>query len=98
MTGLERSYYEFSGGGHRFIVVDGNEISTFATRSGTEKSTAAESRLADLKAAGAPNAQTWNGGISDEQFTWMLRSLLRGMAARRTNYETLRAEPYAAGG
>ena len=81
VTGLERSYYDFNGGGHRFIVVDGNEISTFANRTGTEKSTAAEARLADLKAAGAPNAQTWNGGISDEQFTWIEAAMKKARAA-----------------
>ncbi|MCC6982963.1 MAG: metallophosphoesterase [Bauldia sp.] len=74
-TGLERSYYDFTGGGHRFIVLDGNEISTFANRAGSENHGLAQARYDALKAAGAPNAQTWNGGISDAQFAWVESTL-----------------------
>ncbi|MBC7158359.1 MAG: metallophosphoesterase [Rhodobacteraceae bacterium] len=70
-TGLERAYYDYEGGGHRFIVLDGNEISTFANARDSANYAQAEERLAGLTAAGAPNAQSWNGGISDAQFAWV---------------------------
>jgi 3',5'-cyclic AMP phosphodiesterase CpdA len=73
VTGLERAYYDFTGGGHRFLVLvlDGNEISLFANAEGTENHAIARERLSAMEASGAVNAQTWNGGISDEQFTWI---------------------------
>jgi len=69
-TGLERAYYDFSGGGYRFLVLDGNEISFFANPRNSENYALAEERLAALEAAGAENAKSWNGGISDAQFAW----------------------------
>ncbi len=70
ITGLERAHYDFAGGGYRFVVLDGNEISLFANARGSENHTLAGERLAALEAAGAPNARPWNGGISDAQFAW----------------------------
>jgi 3',5'-cyclic AMP phosphodiesterase CpdA len=81
VTGLERAYYDFTGGGHRFIVLNGNEISTFANAAGSENHTLAQARFDTLKAAGAPNAQTWNGGISDTQFAWVEATLEKAKAA-----------------
>jgi len=69
-TGLDRAYYDFTGGGYRFVVLDGNEISLFANERGSENHALAEERLAALAAAGAENAKRWNGGMSDAQFAW----------------------------
>lgn len=71
VTGLERSWYDYSGGGHRFLVLDGNDVSLFANPEGSEKHALAAERLAQLTEAGAPNAQTWNGGLSEKQFAWI---------------------------
>jgi predicted phosphodiesterase len=79
--GLRRAYYDFVGGGHRFIVIDGNEISLFANGKGTKNHAAAEKRIVDLKAAGADNAQPWNGGISDVQFAWVEQVMNKAKAA-----------------
>jgi predicted phosphodiesterase len=79
--GLRRAYYDFAGGGHRFIVIDGNEISLFANGMGTKNHAAAEKRIADLNAAGADNAQPWNGGISDAQFAWVEQVMNKAKAA-----------------
>ena len=70
-TGLARAYYDFEGGDYRFIVLDGNEISTFANHKDSDNYALAIERLAKMKEAGAENAQTWNGGISDDQFAWI---------------------------
>jgi predicted phosphodiesterase len=80
--GLQRAYYDFVGGGHRFIVVDGNEISLFANAKGTENYAAANKRISAMKAAGARNAHDVNGGISDVQFAWLQQVMDKAKAAR----------------
>lgn len=72
---LKRAYYDFEGGNYRFIVLDGNDISTYANADGTENNTIATERLAKLTAAGAPNAQSWNGTLSEAQFAWLKDTL-----------------------
>ena len=71
VTGLKRAYYDFKADGHRFIVIDGNDVSLFANPPGSAKHTLAASRLEALKASGAANAQTWNGSASDEQYAFL---------------------------
>lgn len=80
-TGLRRAYYDFEGGGWRFIVLDGNDLSLFANLPGSPKHQAAEARLAALREARAPNAQVWNGGLSDDQDTWLFRTMDAAEAA-----------------
>lgn len=75
--GLRNSYFDFAAGGHRFIVVDGAEVSTFAHPPGSPLREVGEARLAELIAEGAPNAMPWNGGMSEEQFTWLAATLAR---------------------
>lgn len=70
-VGIEKAYYDFPGGGYRFLVIDGNDVSTFAPPAGDPRRELAAERLAQLTAAGAINAQSWNGSLSDEQFAWM---------------------------
>lgn len=81
ITGLERAYYQFLGGGHRFLVLDGNEISLFANAEGTENHEVARARLSAMEASGAVNAKTWNGGISDAQFAWIEQQILQAAEA-----------------
>jgi hypothetical protein len=79
--GLRRAYYDFIGGGHRFVVIDGNEISLFANAEGTENHAAAKRRISRLKAVGAGNAHYVNGGISDVQFAWVEQVMNKAKAA-----------------
>jgi len=76
-VGLSRAYYDFGAAGHRFIVVDGSEISLFATQKGSANRQLAEERMAAMTAAGEPNARVWNGGISDTQYAWLKATLQR---------------------
>ena len=74
--GREERYYSFSP--HRkwrFIGLDGTDLSLFATRAGTEKREQAEAMLQRLQENEAPNASTWNGGMSEEQLAWLERTL-----------------------
>ena len=79
--GLTRAHYDFGAAGHRFIVVDGSEVSLFANRPGSQNHREAEGKLADMSADGELNARVWNGGMSDEQYGWLATTLERAQAA-----------------
>lgn len=70
MTGSGKNYYSFKSGEFRFIFLDGNEISTYASenRSIVEK---ASGMLDSLKVGKAINALEWNGGLSNNQINWL---------------------------
>lgn len=74
-TGLKRPYYDFTGAGHRFIVVDGNDISLFANLPGSDKHRLAQETLERMKRDGVVNAQAWNGGMSAEQIAFLKATL-----------------------
>ncbi len=73
-------YYSFIQRNFRFIVLNGNEVSTYASgNKATVKK--AEEYIAALKTEGIINAIDWNGGISLKQLAW-LESQLAEAAAR----------------
>nr|CAD6421728.1 phosphatase [Rhizobium sp. Q54] len=74
-------YHQFRRGGLRFVVIDGNEESLFCAVRGDPRRERAAARLKALEAAGAANAQIWNGGMSDEQFGWLAATLSDAAAA-----------------
>ena len=71
--GLQSPYYEFSVRDWRFVVLDGMHVS--ASRGGA-------ALLEELRRAGAPNAQEWNGAVGPEQRRW-LEGVLADAARRR---------------
>ncbi|MDM9620124.1 metallophosphoesterase [Rhizobium sp. S96] len=70
-VGLSAPHYSFVRHGWRFIVLNGNEVSTFAPPEGHPHREIAAAKLAELRAAGAINANAWNAMASDEQFAWL---------------------------
>lgn len=80
-AGMQKAYYDFTGGGYRFVVIDGNDVSTFAPPKDDPRRDIAAERLAALQAKNAPNAQTWNGSLSDEQFAWLETTLKNAQGA-----------------
>lgn len=76
--GLTNSYYEFPEAGWRFIVLDGTDLSVMGgwPRS-SEHFTMGLKMLDQLKAAQAPNAQDWNGGVGERQMKWLSAALAR---------------------
>jgi manganese-dependent ADP-ribose/CDP-alcohol diphosphatase len=70
MTGSGKNYYSYKTGEFRFIILDGNEISTYASENKSIAEIAA-GMLDSLKAKGAINAMQWNGGLSNNQITWL---------------------------
>jgi len=79
----KKGYYSFHQANFRFIALEGNEVSTYATnnKSAIEK---AENYLSSLKDSGNVNAIGWNGGISSRQLTW-LKTQLEEAAAGKEN-------------
>jgi calcineurin-like phosphoesterase family protein len=81
VTGLERAHYDFAGGGYRFVVLDGNDVSLFANPPHSDAHALAAERLARMTEAGAINAKPWSGGLSDEQFDWIETAMMRARGA-----------------
>ncbi|HWO95054.1 MAG TPA: metallophosphoesterase [Bacillus sp. (in: firmicutes)] len=81
ILGMSKQYYDFSHQGWRFVVLDTNDLSLYANAEGSEKYQQAETMYNSLKESGAINAQTWNGGVSTDQLTW-LRGVLSDTAKK----------------
>lgn len=76
--GMSNSYYEFAAAGWRFIVLDGCDLSVMGGwPQSSEHYTLAAKMLDELKAANAPNAQDWNGGVGERQMKWLAAALAR---------------------
>lgn len=72
-------YFEFSLKNWRFIVLDGNEISTYANLKNEANYQKAEIWLKEEKI----NANFWNGGIGTVQLDWLKKTLKKA----EENYE-----------
>ncbi len=80
--GLAHGWYDFAYGGWRFVVLDGMDVSVGGWPRESPRYREGESWLSRLKQAGSRNAVDWNGGIGDEQKSW-LRQVLQTAARRR---------------
>ncbi|WP_284036620.1 metallophosphoesterase [Neobacillus sp. 114] len=76
---MPNQYYDFKYKNWRFIALDTNDLSLYANPAGSEKYQQAQDMYNSLKEKNAINAQTWNGGVSEEQLTW-LRDVLKKAA------------------
>jgi 3',5'-cyclic AMP phosphodiesterase CpdA len=68
---MERRYSAFDHDGFRFVILDTNDVSTYAHLAGSAENLAATEELARLKAVAAPQAQSWNGGLGRAQLAWL---------------------------
>jgi manganese-dependent ADP-ribose/CDP-alcohol diphosphatase len=66
----KEGYYSFVHQNFRFIALNGNELSTYATTSKTSIKEA-QDYISALKFEGSPNCQEWNGGMSPKQLDWL---------------------------
>lgn len=64
-------YYSFSVKNWQFIVLDGNEISTFANLPESSENAQAEGWLRSLEEEAQIHANFWNGGIGKTQLYWL---------------------------
>ncbi len=70
-----KKYYDFSKDNWRIIVLDGNDISTFANLENSENHNRAKKWLAEMEQNGNVNANFWNGGIGKDQLQWLQQTL-----------------------
>ena len=81
--GMAWRYGSFDHGAFRFVVLDTNDVSTYAHASGTPRHAAAAKELARIEAAKLPQAKPWNGGLGAEQLTWFDRTCTEARGAAR---------------
>jgi manganese-dependent ADP-ribose/CDP-alcohol diphosphatase len=72
----KEGYYTFRIDRYRFIILNGNEISTYSSGNNRVIKQAAE-LIDKLKAGGEINALDWNGAISAKQIKWLTNQLNR---------------------
>jgi manganese-dependent ADP-ribose/CDP-alcohol diphosphatase len=80
--GMRWRHGSFDHRGYRFVVLDTNDVSTYAHGADTPETRAAETELARLVEAGAPQARPWNGGIGPAQLAWFDRACTEARQAR----------------
>ncbi|MFS8111580.1 metallophosphoesterase [Rhizobium jaguaris] len=80
-VGMPSAYYDFAHAGYRFIALDGNEISLFASPEGDPRRDDAKALMKALHDAGALNPHRWNAAVSDSQYAWLAVKLQEAKAA-----------------
>lgn len=68
-------YYSFRKGSWRFIMLNTNEIASYANVEGTGKEKELEDLLQKVKEEARPNGAEYNGGISEKQMEWLKQEL-----------------------
>ncbi|ARU93901.1 metallophosphoesterase [Tatumella citrea] len=72
---LPKHYFALQTPNYRLLALDGNDISFYATSAQPEDRRQAEQFYAALSIAREPQAQTWNGGIGQQQYLWLEQQL-----------------------
>jgi 3',5'-cyclic AMP phosphodiesterase CpdA len=80
-VGMPAAFYDFVHRGHRFILLDGNEVSLHAYAEGDARRAGAVLCLQRLEEKGALNAHRWNAASGEAQLAWLADKLLRAKAA-----------------
>jgi 3',5'-cyclic AMP phosphodiesterase CpdA len=81
--GLEARYRFFDHREFRFVILDTNDVSTYAHAAGSSEQIAAAAELKRLQVAKIRQAKPWNGGIGAAQLAWFERVCAEAGAARR---------------
>ncbi|WP_353621049.1 metallophosphoesterase [Sphingobacterium sp. N143] len=68
---MPNSYYSFSKGEWRFIFLNTNELSEYATQEGSPLRHQWELLVDSLQKSDRRNTQPWNGGLSHTQLNWL---------------------------
>jgi hypothetical protein len=80
-VGMPAAFYDFVHAGHRFILLDGNEVSLHAYTEGDPRRTEAVLWLQRLEEKRAINAHPWNAASGEAQLAWLAGKLLEAKAA-----------------
>jgi 3',5'-cyclic AMP phosphodiesterase CpdA len=81
--GMAWRHGEFDHEDFRFVVLDTNEVSTYAHAAGTPEKAAAAKELARLQAAKVRQAKPWNGAVGAGQLAWFERTCAAARVAGR---------------
>jgi 3',5'-cyclic AMP phosphodiesterase CpdA len=81
--GMAWRYGSFDHRDFRFVILDTNDVSTYAHAAGTTAHTTAARELARVSAAKLPQAQPWNGGLGPAQLAWLDRTVAEARASGR---------------
>ncbi len=73
--GMPAEYYSFTKKNWRFIVLNTNEIASYANVAGTPKEAELTAMKEQIKSAKRKNGAEYNGGISQEQMKWLRKEL-----------------------
>jgi len=76
-------YRSFDHRDFRFVILDTNDVSTYAHAGGTAERGAAEAELQRLTAAKLRQAKPWNGGIGAAQLAWFEHTCAEARAGKR---------------
>lgn len=69
--GMRWRHGSFVHGGFRFVLLDTNDVSTYAHPAGAPQRAEAERELTRLQAAKVRQAKPWNGGVGAKQLAWL---------------------------
>lgn len=81
--GMAWRYGAFEHDGIRFLVLDTNDVSTYAHAAGTPEHAEAEVELARVTAAKLPQGKPWNGALGARQLAWFDRECASARTARQ---------------
>ena len=81
--GMAWRYGSFDHDDVRFVVLDTNDVSTYAHPAGSTERTAAAAELARLQAAKVRQAKPWNGAVGAKQLAWFDGACAEAKAARK---------------
>jgi manganese-dependent ADP-ribose/CDP-alcohol diphosphatase len=68
--GLKHRYYSIQDEGFQFVMLDTSDVSPYAHPEASKENREADLECKRMKAAGAPNAQSWNGAVGERQLKW----------------------------
>lgn len=73
--GMPASYYSFKQGEWRFIMLNTNEVASYANITGTPLEAELEAMKEQITLSGRKNGASYNGGISRKQLDWLRQEL-----------------------
>lgn len=74
--GIPSKYYRVLAPGWRFLFLDTNDVSLYATEKDSDERRDADAMLQELRSKKIPQAQTWNGALGSKQLHWIREECL----------------------
>lgn len=70
-----QGFYSFKKSNWRFVVINTNEIATYSNLTSAKMKDELDAMLDYIKKSGRKNGYTYNGGISNKQMNWLIKTL-----------------------